>query len=54
MTDRQAHFMRDVRELMYFDSRNTSISVNCESEKQARAIIAHSGITQELISYKVR
>ena len=47
--NKQAVYLVKYHQITYWTSHNTSTTKNCESKKQAQAIIIHSGISQELI-----
>jgi hypothetical protein len=49
MDNRYAIFSKKFKQLTYFNSYNTEITVYCESTSMARTIIKKSGIEQELM-----
>jgi len=44
-----AKFHKKLRQLFYFDSKNTSTTVNADNLKMANAIIKNSGVKQKVI-----
>jgi len=46
--DKEALFKKKFKELEYWDSRNTTTSVQCDNLKRAKAIIKNSGIEQTI------
>jgi len=47
--EKEATFYKRFRELEYWDSRNTSTRVSCDSFSKAKAIIKKSGVKQKLV-----
>jgi hypothetical protein len=47
-TPKKATFLKQHKQLVYFTSRNTSTTVNCETLEKAKKIVEKSGVKQEL------
>lgn len=45
-----ARFHKQLRQLFYFNSKNTSTTVNADNLKNARAIVKNSGVKQKLVA----
>lgn len=49
---KQAVYCVKYHYLAYYNSRNTTVCIDCKSTKQAQAIVKASGIDQELTIIK--